>query len=228
MVGGLLATVSLHAQWTENVDEALSRAADEGRSVLVLVTADQWCDPCLWLEANTLTDPRVVGRLRSEWIAVRVTDTDPSWNRWDVPRLPTLLFLSPSGEVLSQISGAVIAETLLQRMETLAWAPADEVSPVSAQTDPTETDRARTMRNVTFELQNGALWNSGDVLWYTRGIDVPSLLTEFDRDESFLYLRAVSNNAVYAITISSDVPPSLWQWDGGGRSWLEVGALKLQ
>lgn len=208
--------------WATDPDATLQRAAREDRPVLVLITAGAWCDPCRWLEENTLTDPRLRSTLEPRWLAVRILDTDPAWQRWPLTRLPSLFILNPQGEVVGQTQGPVTAETLLRELSKAAPAAAAP----STQEDPAAgVSGADALRGAQYRLGSGLIWNRGSGRWFTRDLGLPPQLEEYDRDEAFLYLRDEGSGTLLAITIAPGTSPSLWRWDAGNRGWEEIGPL---
>lgn len=218
------------AQWESDVDEALRRAESTGRPVVVLITGGAWCDPCTWMEDNSLTSPEIGSLLRDEWIAIRIPDTDPAWQRWEVDRLPTLLYLDPQGQEVQRTVGAVTADTIARTMNEVRR----EVTVTATDTgDGGDERNVATVETVTglqtgtrYRISSGTIWNDGGALWFTEDAGLPPRLEEYDRDEAFLYLRDGSSGTILAITVAEDVQPSLWRWDQNGRRWSELGVLE--
>ncbi|MFW5695119.1 MAG: thioredoxin family protein [Alkalispirochaeta sp.] len=221
--------VGVMAQWERTVDDALNQAESTGKPVIVLVTGGDWCDPCTWMEDNSLTSPELRARLRDNWIAVRIPDTDPAWQRWEVERLPTILYLDPQGREVERTEGAVTADSMVRTMTevrrelVIAGDGGDE--------DADGEDAA--VANVTglqmgtrYRIGSGVIWNDGGALWFTEDAGLPPRLEEYDQDETFLYLRDGSSGTILAITVAEGVQPSLWRWNQSERRWRELGELE--
>ncbi|MEX2442764.1 MAG: thioredoxin family protein [Alkalispirochaeta sp.] len=226
----LIVPAAVTAQWETDVEEALSRAESTGRPLMVFVTGGAWCDPCTWMEDNSLTSPELRSRLRDEWIAVRIPDTDPTWKRWNVQRLPTILYLDTQGQEVERTVGAVTADTLVRTMtevrrELAMVGTRDGEGDAGGEESSVATVTGLQM-GTRYRIGSGSIWNDGGALWFTEDAGLPPRLEEYDRDEAFLYLRDGSSGTVLAITVAENVQPSLWRWNQSDRRWLELGELQ--
>lgn len=226
----LASGAALAAQsWSADVDSALEQAARDNRPVAVLISARAWCDPCTWFADNTLSSPQVRTALQdarldgggaSGWITARIPDTDPAWQRWDIQRLPTLLYLSPGGEELARSTGAVTADTVVAQLRSVAGRFAgSSATPPATAADPGQA-------GTQYRINNGRIWNDGGGRWYTQDAGLPTELVEYDRDASFLYLQEQATGTLLAITVAEEVAPSLWRWNAEQRRWQEIGPLQ--
>lgn len=225
-----LVVTPVAAQWETDVDEALRRAESTGRPVVVLVTGGAWCDPCTWMEDNSLTSPEIGSLLREEWVAVRIPDTDPAWQRWEVERLPTLLYLDPQGQEVQRTVGAVTADSIAQTMNEVRRELVLSGAPDGEQGDDGEQTAVAAVTDLQagtrYRIGSGTIYNDGGALWFTEDAGLPPRLEEYDRDEAFLYLRDGSSGTILAITVAEDVQPSLWRWNQNDRRWNEIGTLE--
>jgi thiol:disulfide interchange protein DsbD len=106
--------------WQTSLDAGLAAAKAQGKPALVDMRAD-WCVACVELEKKTWPDARV-----QKWLGTVVpirldmtknTDADQAiMQRYGVKGLPTVLFLSPEGRVISGFVGYRSPEAVL------AWA----------------------------------------------------------------------------------------------------------
>lgn len=103
--------------------EALVNPAEERRPKMVLFTAD-WCPPCKVLESMTLKSSKIV-ELSKNFVAIKVDATtmtpenQPIIERYHVQGWPTILFLSPDGEVFEDLrifGGYITADDLVEHM----------------------------------------------------------------------------------------------------------------
>jgi uncharacterized protein YyaL (SSP411 family) len=89
-------------RWNSWEQEALSRAAAEGKLIFLDISAT-WCHWCHVLDRTSLSDPRVVQMLNEDYIPVRVdTDRRPDINdRYNQGGWPTTAVLLPDGQLLT-------------------------------------------------------------------------------------------------------------------------------
>ncbi len=223
MVAGSFAIVQAETiTWRTDSEAALAEAQQRGTPVLVLVTAGAWCDPCVWLDENVLDRPEVVSLVNAGFIPVRIPDSDPGWRHWEVQRLPSMIILGSDGEEMRRIRGAVSSQVLLSALAPLAGSGRRSAAV------PSENDATRDgLRGAVFRLGVvGTLWNDGGAIWYSQDAGLPPRLEEYDRDETFLYLRDVASATLLGVPVE---PPAqrgavqtLWRWDLQARRWQEL------
>jgi len=105
--------------WTPGV---FARAKDEGRPVLLSISAN-WCHGCAVMDNVAFADSRVVDLVAREFIAVRIdADRRPDINdRYNLDGWPTTALLTPSGEILTG-STYLPADALLSMLTEVATA----------------------------------------------------------------------------------------------------------
>ncbi len=203
-------------EWLNDPRAALDQVQREERPVLLLITGGVWCDPCRWFEENSLSDAGLTALIRSGWIAVRISDTDPAAAEWNVQRLPEVILLRPDGTEIERMSGITPATLLRERLIASA-------APAATSADNGRRDN---LRNAVFRIGAGMIWNDGGAMWFTQDAGLPPRLEEYDRDDDFLYLRDRPSATVLAITVSEDMPRRfLWKWDREIGDWTEIGPL---
>jgi len=108
-------SATLESMPTE-VREALQRAAEEGKWVLVDFYAD-WCGPCKRMLRETYPAPSVVEEL-SRYVFLKVnTDEHPSIaRRFGVTAIPDARILAPDGTEVARISGFHPAEEVAETL----------------------------------------------------------------------------------------------------------------
>ncbi len=119
LVAGAPATKGV--RWQRDFDAA-QRAARHDQKPLMVDFFASWCGWCKRLDQSTYVDPEVV-RLSEDFVAVKVDTEGRSREtalaaRYDVASLPTILFLSPGGNVLLRVDGyqgpGAFPETMLR------------------------------------------------------------------------------------------------------------------
>lgn len=119
---------ALDAQSTAPFDEALRRAKSDCRPVMIDFFAE-WCAACKELDKHTYADHEVVAEAQ-RFVNVKVDGTednealDALYARFGIQGLPTVAFVSPTGEVLSQprVTGFLPPEAFLREMQKVAVA----------------------------------------------------------------------------------------------------------
>src|SRR6266567_3294500 len=88
--------------WLPWSTDAFSRAAREGKPVLLSITA-AWCHACHEMDRTTYADPEVAALVRDRFVAIRVdTDRRPDINeRYNLGGWPTTAFLTAEGDVIA-------------------------------------------------------------------------------------------------------------------------------
>lgn len=224
LVFGLFLSSAVAAlPWTEDVDSALAEAAKSGKPVLLLVTGGIWCDPCNWLEENTLSQRSVGSLITAGFVPVRILDTDPGWDAWGVERLPTLLVLNPEGKEIGRFAGAVTPQVLQEGL-----APHAASFPRPARESLLSSLEA--LRGAVFRIgAAGTLWNDGGANWFSQDAGLPPRLEEYDRDDTFLYLRDRGSATLLGVPLEQGrrgAKATLWRWNLDTRDWEEAAELE--
>ena len=108
--------------WEDWTPGAFARAKDEGRPVLLSISAN-WCHGCAVMDNVAYGDPRVADLVAREFVAVRIdADRRPDINdRYNLDGWPTTALLTPSGEILTG-STYLPADALLSMLTEVATA----------------------------------------------------------------------------------------------------------
>lgn len=220
----VVAAQSVGIDWLSNADAAFSRAEQENRPLFVMITGGVWCDPCLWMEENTLRDRSIVSTVERGWVPLRLLDTDAVTQRWERGILPTVLFLDSSGTEIDRLEGTYTVDMLRRRIaEAYGVARGSPTEPPAATVQRDEED----LESQIFAVADGTIRTDGRGAWYTSGLDLPERFEEYDRDETFLYLRDRSTATIIAITVTDSVDNRrLWRWDQRENGWIQLGVLR--
>lgn len=141
---GLAAIVApaIAAEWMTDLDAARSKAAEEGKAVLVNFTGSDWCGYCIQMRKNVLDKPEFAAYAADKLVLAEVDiprhpiPTEERERRmalcreYGVTGFPTFLVLNPAGEILGGFSGAypdvnsttVALDEALERGQQLAAA----------------------------------------------------------------------------------------------------------
>jgi len=90
-----------HVRWLDWSDAAFRRAREEGKPILLDISA-VWCHWCHRLDSDTYSVPDIVNYIEEHFIPIRVdTDKRPDINRrYNMGGWPTTAFLTPEGQVI--------------------------------------------------------------------------------------------------------------------------------
>jgi thiol:disulfide interchange protein DsbD len=102
--------------WMTTFEEAMKQAKQEGKPMMMDVMAS-WCSACKRLDKDVWSRSDVA-ELSKSYVTVKV-DADERGDiktKYAVSGLPTTLFLTPDGEEISRVRGAVPYENMLKAM----------------------------------------------------------------------------------------------------------------
>lgn len=107
--------------WAKSYSAALAQAKKTNRLIMIDFYAD-WCGWCKRLDATTYKDPQVV-KLAAQFVPVKL-DTERAGRslaqKYGVTGLPTILFLSASGQVEGRIGGYMPPDRFAQEIKGIA------------------------------------------------------------------------------------------------------------
>jgi thiol-disulfide isomerase/thioredoxin len=130
--------------WEKSYGDAMKKAKAAGRPVMIDFWAN-WCTWCHDLDRTTYVDSRVLDRALGV-VPVKV-DTEGGakdraiTDRYDISELPTILFVTPGGNVVLRVQGFQGPDTFVDTLqkareaalEVMAWEARIEASPNDAQ-----------------------------------------------------------------------------------------------
>lgn len=103
--------------WGGKFEDAMKQAKQEGKPMMMDMMAS-WCSACKRLDAEVWTRSDVA-ELSKSFVTVKV-DGDERGDlktKYTVSGYPTTLFLTPDGEEISRVRGAVPYEDMLKAMQ---------------------------------------------------------------------------------------------------------------
>jgi thiol:disulfide interchange protein DsbD len=105
--------------WCSSFNTGLNIAREQNQLLMVDFTA-QWCGWCRKLDDVTYKDKKVI-QLSKEFICVKVDcDRDRTTpGRFNVRGLPTIIFLSPDGDVIHRVVGYRKPEDFIMIMKNV-------------------------------------------------------------------------------------------------------------
>ncbi len=112
-------------QWITSEPEGLALARQAQKPIMIDFYAD-WCLPCVKMDRETFTDPRVISQL-GRFVSIRVDLTESTeegtrlTEKYSVAVIPTIAFFSPSGKLLSEftINGFTPADEFLSHIKQI-------------------------------------------------------------------------------------------------------------
>lgn len=100
------------------LDEALKLAKAYNKPIFVDCYTD-WCAPCKLMDEYVFTDVRLANYMNTNFIPYKFDganfDADPFIRKYKIQGYPTLLFISPTGKVISSHFGG-LSYTAMQKM----------------------------------------------------------------------------------------------------------------
>ena len=102
-------------QWVTDIQDALAEAKRSNRNVLVKFGAT-WCEACQRMNRETMADRDVVEVVWRAFITVSL-DVDRNERlarQLQIESVPTVLVMSPTGQVLDRLTGFQTADELLR------------------------------------------------------------------------------------------------------------------
>lgn len=121
MFGLLLAAVTLHASgegWLTDFEKAIAQAKEQNKVVLVEFHGSDWCPPCIKLNDEVLSTDAFKKMAESSLVLVnadfprksKLPEAQQAHNnelaqKYGVKYFPTVLLISPDGEVLDKMVG---------------------------------------------------------------------------------------------------------------------------
>jgi thiol:disulfide interchange protein DsbD len=117
-------------KWYHTEKEATEAAGQSGKPILVDAWAE-WCEACKKMDATTFVDPDVVAEIDQNWIPLKFDlteindENDAIQQRYELPGLPTLTLLPPSGDLGKKqaITGYTGAPSLLEQLKKFSADP---------------------------------------------------------------------------------------------------------
>jgi YHS domain-containing protein len=104
--------------WRADLPRARSEAGSRNRLVWLQFTGP-WCQNCRRMEAESFTDPRVIGHAGSDFIPVklRADEHEELALGFGLSCLPATVILRASGEVVAKVQGYLGAESYLEFLQ---------------------------------------------------------------------------------------------------------------
>jgi thiol:disulfide interchange protein len=111
---------AIKIQWVPDLNEGLRLAKENGKPVMLYFTAD-WCGPCQALKKGAFSDKRVAEASR-KLVNIQIDhDKNPeSFSAYRINAIPAILFLAPSGELISRYRGDFSSGDFVKSMKSTA------------------------------------------------------------------------------------------------------------
>ncbi len=136
----LLTPFLLNAQEISFMDNDLAGAMAKAKAEKKIVFVDAyttWCGPCKWLAANVFTNDTLGSFYNSQFVNLKL-DMEKGVGvefakKYEVRAYPTLLFISPKGEVVNRVVGAYPSTAMWMKAATRALNPFEALNYLEAQ-----------------------------------------------------------------------------------------------
>jgi thioredoxin:protein disulfide reductase len=125
---------SLPIHWIHSEKEALEIATKTGKPIIVDAWAE-WCEACKKMDVTTFADQAVINEINANWTPLKFDLTESNdendliQSRYNIPGLPTLTLLPPTGDLEKKqsITGFATAGALLEAMAKFRDVPATKL-----------------------------------------------------------------------------------------------------
>lgn len=102
--------ISSSINWESNFNEALKKATDSSKPLVILFTGKLWCGACRQLESSVISNPQFVKAISSKFVFLKIelespydTSFDVLTQRYNVSKFPTIVLVNGKGEVLKTV-----------------------------------------------------------------------------------------------------------------------------
>lgn len=210
----MFAATALSAQtgggirWFYSLESAQRRAQATGTNIVALITAPSWCNPCEWMEENTLQDETIVAALNEQFTALLMLDTNPQHRNFDFPGYPTVVVTDPFGEVLEMVVGAKTAEELETELAAYTRYRPDgeyDTPPVRYVSDDGYFQRIRGDR------------------WQETMAGSARTYSQYDADSDYYYLKSDVDDSYVAVPREDGLS---WYWSEETEQWQALRPVR--
>jgi thiol:disulfide interchange protein len=114
---GSSAPASEGIAWIHNLDDGLTKAAEEGKPVMVDFYTD-WCGWCKKLDEDTYSNARVKAKA-AQFVAVKVDaeQDEVSALKYGVQGFPTIVFTDAKGKEIHRVTGFAPPKAFVKEMD---------------------------------------------------------------------------------------------------------------
>ncbi len=114
----------INFNYTADLDGAMVRAKKENKPIFIDFYTT-WCAPCKLMDQGTFKDQDVAAYLNDNCVTLKI-DAEKGNGRalrvqFNVSAFPTLVFIDPDGNVLSQKEGSLGIDGFKQFMKSAVW-----------------------------------------------------------------------------------------------------------
>ena len=127
----LFASVQLMAGegWMTDIDEAVKKAKELDKAVMVEFTGSDWCPPCKMMEKEVFSKPEFVEQASKKYVLVKIDipNSNPElkaqnskvMKKYKVKGVPTVILFDQEGEEFNRFTASQFktVETFLENLE---------------------------------------------------------------------------------------------------------------
>lgn len=115
---------AINFNYTADLDGAMVRAKKENKSIFIDFYTT-WCAPCKLMDQGTFKDDDIATYLNDNCVTLKVNAEKGNGRalrvQYNVAAFPTLIFIDPDGNVVSQKEGSLGIDGFKQFMKAAVW-----------------------------------------------------------------------------------------------------------
>ena len=127
-----------------SLNQALTKAKVENKYVFIDVYAT-WCGPCKYLASDIFTDPELGKYMDQHYVSIQLDGEEGDglelMYTHQLSAFPTMLFMTPTGELQTKIVGVVSAQEIQSKAQGVRFPETTEIYKMTKQFEAGDRDR---------------------------------------------------------------------------------------